>query len=272
MKTLFNGNNSIWVIVLVLLLGAGVVGCSSGEVLVDNLSEPLNGATTAKIDINSSIGHLTIDKLTSGDQSLATGTLQYLESQGVPGRTVNMRNSEATLTLKAGDNKQSGFHFPWAGCGGAYEWQINLNPTVLSDITAHSDGGNVKLNLVGMVISHLAADSGGGNIDVALPDSAANLVSTTKTGGGNVNIEVGNGTAGNNIITATSGAGNVVICVPNGISANIHASTGAGKVTVDPQFSKVDESTYKSAGYDNTANKIEITVKSGAGNVSIITK
>jgi hypothetical protein len=272
MKTQFSGKNSFWVIVLVLLLGAWVVGCSSGNVLIDNLSEPLNGASTAKVDINSSIGHLTIDKLASGDQLLAAGTLQYLERQGVPAHTVSMSNSEATLTLKAGDSSQSGFRFPWTVCGGSYEWRINLNPAVPSDISAHSDGGNVKLNLVGMAVSHLAADSEGGNIDVVLPDNTANLVTTAKTGGGNINIEFGSGIVGNNIVTASSGAGNVVVRLPNGIAAKVYATTGLGKVSVDPQFSRIDESTYKSAGYDTAANKIEITIESGAGNVSVITK
>jgi hypothetical protein len=272
MKTLLSGNNKVWAIMLVLLLGIGVVGCSSANVLSDNLSEPLNGASTAKVDINSSIGHLTIDKLTSGEQLLATGNLQYLESQGVPSHTVSTRNSESTLTLKAGDNKASGFRFPWAVCGGAYEWQINLNPAVPSDIIAHSDGGNIKLNLLDMAITHLSVDSGGGNIDVVLPDNLANLVTTVKTGGGNINIEVGKEIVSNNKIIANSGAGNVAVSVPSGIPAIVHASTGAGKVTVDPQFSKIDESTYKSTSYDTTANKIDITVKSGAGNVSVITK
>jgi Cell wall-active antibiotics response LiaF, C-terminal len=160
---------------------------------------------------------------------------------------------------------------PWAACNGAYEWQIHLNPNVQSDITAHSGGGNVKLNLAGMAVTHLSADTGGGNMDVVLPDNAANLSVTAKTGGGNVSVGLGSGTTGSNTINATSGAGNVVVCVPSGIAAKIHASSGLGKVIVDSRFSQTDNNTYQSPDYDGAANKVEIMAHSGTGTVSITT-
>ena len=107
MKTLISGSSGmVQVIILVLLLGA-VSGCASsgstpgGSVLTDNLSEPLNGATTAKFDINVGDGNLTIDRLTGGEQLLAGGTLQYFENQGLPARTLVSFLDQATLTLKA---------------------------------------------------------------------------------------------------------------------------------------------------------------------------
>ena len=159
------------------------------NVLTYNLSEPLNGATTAKVDINAGDGNLTIDRLTGGEQVLASGTLQYFENQGLPTRTLDSSNGQATLTLRGGGTRRPWFRFPWAACNGATEWQIHLNPTVSSDITAHSDGGNVKLNLAGMAVTRVSADTGGGNMDVVLPDNAANLSVTAKTGAGNVTVE-----------------------------------------------------------------------------------
>jgi DUF4097 and DUF4098 domain-containing protein YvlB len=219
------------------------------NVLTYNLSEPLNGATTAKVDINTGAGNLTIDKLTGGEQLLASGTLQYLENQGLPTRSVNTSNGQATLTLRGGDAEQPWFRFPWAACNEATEWHIHLNPTVSSDITAHSDGGNVKLDLAGMVVTRVSADTGGGNMDVVLPDNAANLSVIAKTG-----------------------AGNVIVCIPSGVAARIHATTGLGKVIVDSRFSKIDGNTYQSPDFDSAANRVEITVNSGAGNVSVNTK
>ncbi len=58
------------------------------NILTNNLSEPLNGATTAKVDINAGDGNLTIDPLPSGEPILASGSLQYFEKQGVPTRTL----------------------------------------------------------------------------------------------------------------------------------------------------------------------------------------
>ena len=244
----------------------------ANKVLTDNFSESLNGATTAKVDINSYIGHLSIDKLAAGEQVLASGTLQYFEKQGLPARTVNTGKGQTTFTLRAGHTGQPRFRFPWVACGGAYEWQIHLNPMVPSEITAHSDGGNVSLNLAGMTISRVSAATGGGNIDVVLPDKSVDLGVAVSTGGGNVNVDIGGGITGNNAVNASSGAGNVVVRVPSGVAARIHATTGLGKVMVDARFSETDKNTYQSAGYNGAGNKVEITVKSGAGNVSVNTK
>ena len=250
MKTLISGSNGmVPVIILILLLGT-VVGCanSSGGVLTDNLSEPLNSATTAKFDINVGDGNLTIDALTGGEQLLAGGTLQYFESQGLPARTLVSFLGQTTLTLKGG-SRQPWLRLPWAACNGATEWQIHLNPTVSSEITAHSDGGNVNLNLAGMAVTRLSADTGGGNMDVVLPEDAANLS-----------------------VTAKSGAGNVVVHIPSGMAAHIHATAGMGKTTVDSRFSKIDGDAYQSPDYDGAAHKVEIMVHSSAGNVIVNTK
>jgi len=219
------------------------------NVLIDNLSEPLNGVTTVKIDINAGDGNLSVDWLTGGEQLLASGTLQYFERQGRPTQTLVSRDDQATLTLRGGDGGQRWFRLPWAACNGATEWHIHLNPTVSSDITAHSDGGNIKLDLAGMVVTRVSADTGGGNIDVVLPDSAADLSVTAKTG-----------------------AGDVVVHIPSGLAARIHAATGLGKVIVDPQFGKTADDTYQSPDFDSALNRIEITANSGVGNVSVNSK
>jgi len=279
-RTLVAGSRRMaWVGILVPLLGA-VGGFAywgstpSGNVLTDRLLEPLNGARMAKVEINSGTGHLTVQRLAAGEQALASGTLQYFQKQGLPTRTVNVSNGRATLALSAGSGStgQSWFRLPWTACVGAYEWQIQLNPNVQSDITARSNGGNVNLNLAGMAITHLSADSGGGNMSVVLPDNAANLSVDAKTGAGNVTIEIGSGTTGSNIVEAGSGAGNVVVLVPSGLSATVHATSGLGKVIVDPRFSKTDKNTYCSPDYDTATNKVEIIAKTGAGNVTISTK
>lgn len=265
-----------------LIISIGLIGAvagftylgnsAGGNELTHNLSEPLGEATTAKVDINAGDGNLTIDRLIGGEQVLASGTLQYLENQDLPTRSVNTSNGRATLTLRASGRGQRWFRLPWAACNGATEWQIHLNPTVSSDITAHSDGGNVKLNLAGMAVTRVSADTGGGNMDVVLPDNAANLSVTAKTGAGNVTVEIGSGITGSNTVNASSGAGNVVVRIPSGLAARIHVTSGLGKASVDPRFGKTDNNSYQSLDYDGAADKIEITVKSGAGNVSVNTK
>ncbi len=106
-------------------------------------------------------------------------------------------------------------------------------------------------------------------MDVVLPDHAAKLSVAAKTGAGNVTVEIGRGTSGSNTVDASSGAGNVVVRVPSGMPARVHATSGLGKVTVDSRFSKIDRNTYQSADYDDAVDRVEITARSGAGNVSV---
>ena len=242
------------------------------NVLTHKLSEPLSGATTAKVEVNVAEGNLTIDNLSDGEQLLADGTLQYLEKQGLPTRSLNVSNGRATLTLKARGTGQPWFRFPWSACNSGTDWQIHLNPNVQSDITAHSGGGNLKLNLACMTLTHLAADTGGGNLDVVLPDHAEELSVDARTGGGNVALQIGCGLTGSNTVNAQTGAGNVDVHIPSGLSARIHATSGLGKVIVDQQFSQTDKHTYQSSDFDRAVNKIELTVGSGAGTVSVNTK
>lgn len=219
------------------------------NVLTHKLSEPLDGATTAKIDIQAGDGNLIIDCLSAGEQALASGTLQYLEGQGGPTRNLVTSNGHAILTLRGGSSKKPWLRLPWSVCNGATEWQVYLNPAVSSDLTAHSDGGNLKLDLAEMTLTRLAADTGGGNVDVDLPDNVGNLDVTVK-----------------------SGAGNVTVVIPGGAAARIQATTGLGRVILDPRYSKVDKNTYQSPGFDNAAQKVVITASSGAGNVSVSVK
>ena len=242
------------------------------KVLTDTFSEPLNGATTAKVEINVGDGNLTIDPLIGGESLLAIGTLQYLEKQRTPTRTLVSRDGQAALTLKGDGAGQSWFRFPWSACNGATEWEICLNPTVSFELIAHSDGGNVKLNLAGIAVTRVSAYTGGGNMEVVLPDNAASLNVSAQTGAGNVAVESGSVLKGSNLINAKSGAGDVDVRIPSGVAARIHVTTGVGVAIMDPRFSKIDKNTYQSPDFDTAANKIEITIKSGAGNVSVNTK
>lgn len=237
--------------------------------LTDTILEPLNEAKTARVDINAGDGNLTIDRLASDEPVLASGELQYSEKQGPPVRCLNTTDGHATLLLNGGRSERPWFHLPWAANNQAIEWQLHLNPAVWIDLTAHSDGGNVRLDLWRMAITRVSADTGGGNVVVILPDEAASLDVTAQTGGGDVFVEIGKRCMGKGTIRTRSGAGNVTVSIPDDQAARLHVTSGLGKVLVDPCFNKVDTHTYQTPDFDQAANKFEITADSGAGNVSI---
>ena len=61
----------------------------------------------------------------------------------------------------------------------------------------------------------------------------------------------------------------MVVCIPSGVAARIRATTGIGKVTIDPRFSKTADNIYESSDFDSAANRVDITLNSGAGSVSV---
>lgn len=218
----------------------------TNKVLIHNLSVPLNEATAVSLDIHAGDGNLTIDGIPGSLQTLANGTLEYLEAQKVPTQSLEMSKGLATFALLGGQSKQPRFRMPWSACNGATNWIVHINPQVSSDLAAHSDGGNIKLDMSGVNLKSLSADTGGGNIAVVLADNSSHL-----------------------IVNARTGAGNVEVCIPAGIASRIHATTGLGKLIINPRFNMIDKTTFQSPEYDNASAKVEITASSGAGNVIV---
>lgn len=219
------------------------------NLFADEFSEPINGETRALIDIHAGDGNLTVDGLSRGEQVLASGRLEYSEDQGSPNRRLEVKDGEVSLSILGSKDMRPRFRLPWSACNAATNWSIHLNPDLSSDITAQSNGGNLKLDFTNMLVTRLFAYTGGGNIDIILPDKSSNLT-----------------------MDAKSGAGNVSVCLPSGIAAHIRASTGLGKVIMDPRFDQVDKATYQSPDYEAAAKKVELTLASGAGNIIINVK
>lgn len=214
------------------------------NLLYDNFAEPLVQATSAIINIHAGDGNLTIDG--SAGDIFASGELQYGEKQGPPTRNLVVNHGQASFSLRGGASRQPWFHMPWSACNGATEWQVHLNPGVPTDLTAESDGGNLRLDLGGMAISRVSAGTGGGNINVALPVPAREMSLVAKTGAGNVSVDL-----------------------PARIAARIHATTGLGKAIIDPRFTQIDKFVYQSPDYEHAPSKVEIKISSGAGNVVV---
>ncbi len=217
--------------------------------LTQILSEPLGGTKDAVIDIHAGTGNLTVDRLGDEEPSLASGTLEYMEGQTPPTPSVSARDGGITLRLKAEGGRRPSLRMPWSACNAETNWQIHVNPSVTSEVIAHTGGGNVNLDLAGTSIRRISADTGGGNVDVVLPASSVDMHVAVKSGAGNVSVEV-----------------------PGGMAAKIHARTGLGKLIVDPRFGAVDQNAFESPDYGQATGRVEITANSGAGNVTIRTK
>lgn len=216
------------------------------NVLTYDLAQPLKGMTSAEIIIDPGDGNLTVDGATRDEQELVFGKLEYLEKNGEPIWSVISSDNLPACSIKAARKGQPWLHLPWAACNGATTWQLHLNRRIPTSVIAHSDGGNIKLDLSGMPVAHVSAETGGGNVEVILPEPAALLK-----------------------VEAKSGAGNVTVQIPRDVAARIQASTGLGKLIMTNRFYKIDNGSYQSPDYDEAEKRIEMVISSGAGNVVI---
>lgn len=259
-------------LVTIIIFQLALTGCagSNANVFTQTLSEPLNGATAARVEIHRYSGDLTIEKYTGNEPVLVSGNLAYLEGQEFT-KSTGADGQTAVLSL-ATDVRQAGFRPPWEGCDDDTLWQISLNPNVPSDIDVYSGGGEISLDLTGIAVTRVSAETGGGIVNLVLPENGSNLSASAKSGAGNVNIEVRKGFTGTSTISAESGAGTVVVRLPEGLAARIRVSSGAGKAVVAPQYGKIDDTTYQSTNYETASDRVEITVKTGMGSITVETK
>lgn len=219
------------------------------NLMTDDFVEPLNGEKSVTVEIHAGDGNLIIDSQVSDAQTLAKGTMQYFDNMGKPVRTIASKEDRVTLSLKGSETGQKWFRLPWAACNGATEWKIHLNPAAIVDLKAHSNGGNVNIDMAGMAISKVQVDTGGGNIDLVLPEKAGDLE-----------------------IDARTGAGNVSVNIPGNGPARIHATIGLGKTIIDPRFSLVEKNVFQSSDFDSSENKVELILNSGAGNIIVTSR
>jgi len=245
--------------------------------LTHHFFEPLNGVVEASINIQAADGNLQVDRIPIGNDALAEstlikGTLEYFDKQDIPTYSLEVNGQQAAFSLQGEQMRKPWFRLPWKTCNGATDWQVHLNPDVSININALSGGGNLSVDLGGMSVQHAVVDTGGGNVDVILPDRMAESSLSARTGGGNMSVIIGSTIKGVNSVDASSGAGNVNLVIPDGVAARIQATTGLGKVIMDPRFERVGENTYQDPGYEVSADKVKITTHSGAGNVTVTTR
>lgn len=120
----------------------------------------------------------------------------------------------------------------------------------LGDVTVETDMGELVIDVPGgpadLLVDSLTVDSGSGTVRVALPNQ------------------------GDYAASISADMGSVTVSVPDDLEARVRISTDMGSKEVSNQrFNKIDEDTWETSGFTGAANRVEITIKSGAGGVSV---
>jgi len=241
------GRRSIWgsllalVLILAVLAGglwlSGVhlgTGSWTGEVI----SQPLEGATQARVVINQGSGVQRIGAL-SETANLVEGKIRLAEGESVT-RHFAVEGGTASFELRTQGAVWVG---PYLGEAGP-TWDLGLNPEVPLQLSLSLGAGEYEIDLRDLRVRELDASLGAGQTTIILPQE----------GGFRGKV---------------SGAvGQTVIVVPEGLAARITMSAALVHRDVPGSFRR-DGDVYTSPGYEMAEKRVELEVSQAIGQISV---
>lgn len=232
----------LWPIILValgldVLLSARLFG---GESRMEEFSQPLEGATSARIKIEPGLGRLDL-KTGTVSEALLRGTMALGAGERLS-RRFRLRGDEARITLK---QSLSGFFPAHALKPGQSRWQLDLNPLIPTTLKIDGGVGVRHLDLSGLTLAHLTVDGGVGATRLTLPAQ------------GRTRVQI------------DGGLGDTTVRIPAGMAARIAVDSGLGGRQVHGDFVQAGN-TYVSPDYETAAQRLDIDIDQGLGSLTIV--
>lgn len=255
-EILFGRRSSIGPIIGIIVAVAIITGVLSifprpttnSSLVSREISQPLNGATEAEIEIFSRVSQLNLSALPNAptplnDAKLITGAIKLWQNEYLD-ENYNVQNSLVQYSLKSKD----GAPFPWNRNKSQFEptWVLQINPSIPTALAVKTGIGKTVLDLTGTSVTRLEVKVGVGETQVTLPST------------GDIEAEI------------KGGVGKSEVIIPKGMAARIEVSKGIGAVFVPERFSRRDHRLYQSDGFDTADHRIDLEVKGGVGEIRII--
>jgi hypothetical protein len=130
---------------------------------------------------------------------------------------VQVEGTGAVFSVK--DTTQ-GTYTPFSGTTSTLEWNLNLNPAVVYDLTANMGAGFTEFDLTGLLVKDLNVSSGVGKTSVVLPES------------------------GSGVVDLSTAVGQTVVQVPQNAAVRIELSTALAIPTYPSGFTRSGDMIY----------------------------
>jgi hypothetical protein len=233
----------VLVIVLVLAvqgaLPVAVNASASANVdRTETVSQAIDGAERATVDIQFGSGALNVTALTSDSGQLIEGTADL--SRGETLRQDYQKNGGAGyFTLESNGSWTTG---PDLFVDQGKTWELSLNRDLPLDLEIKLGAGKSTLDLVHLNLRRLQIDSGVGQVTVKLPET------------------------GRYTVRINGGVGQVIVMAPQGLAARVQVDGGLGSVSAQGNFSRQGD-VYVTGNYDNAENRATVEVNGGVGQI-----
>jgi hypothetical protein len=202
----------------------------------ETVSQAVDGAERATVDIRFGSGALNITALAADSGQLIEGTADL--SRGENLRQDYRKNGNAGyFTLESSGSWSSGPDFL---LGPEKSWDLSLNRDLPLELEVNAGAGQSTLDLVNLNLRRLQIDGGVGQVTVKLP----------ATGTYNVRID--------------GGVGQVIVIVPQGLAARARVDGGLGGVSAQGDFKRQGD-VYVAGDFAAAENRATIEVDGGVG-------
>jgi Cell wall-active antibiotics response LiaF, C-terminal len=229
---------------ILIALGAGLWFSGNwpsmgAQLIHESVSQPLGAAARADVQIEMGIGHLRIGALDQAS-NLVAGAIAYSDRNRVV-RDFAVHDDTATFMLREQDSQANSLI---KHSDDAAVWDLRLNPATPMRLTLVSDVGNSAIDLAQLHVTDLDLKTSVGNITLTAPRQ------------GHVQAQI------------RGGVGNTTISIPAGVAVRLALSTRLGSIDVPDSYRRAGNS-YVSPDFDTAANRVDLTVSSRAGDITI---
>ncbi|HEY3367301.1 MAG TPA: LiaF domain-containing protein [Symbiobacteriaceae bacterium] len=213
----------------------------AGALSSEQVNQPLNAARRADIEINSSIGELQVHE--SADANLlVSGTVYRLTGETIDKEAANSGDT-AIYRLRS----RMLATIPSIGPTQRGKWDLGLNPGVPMSLKLGTGVGQSNIDLSRLQVTDLELNTGVGQTTVVMPRQ------------GVIRAKI------------NTGIGQAEIIIPAGMAASIRAHTGIGAFRVNGDYTHMGNSSYVSPNYATAANRLDLEVSGGIGEVHVRT-
>lgn len=177
---------------------------------------------------------------------------------------------EATISLAPQNSNEAWVFLPdyWRDYGEANRWQVGLNRNVPAALSLEAVAGRSHLDLRALQLQSLALTASAGDVTLLLPggDYDAHLASNAAV------TEITLPQNGRQAINLEANAGTVTLHVPTGTAVHVEVDRslgGFGANNAGLRRVGGQENVWETAGYNDAANRVDLTIHISFGSVSI---
>lgn len=202
------------------------------ELETADLAAALDGAASAQVDIDFSVGRAAVTSLAADSDNLFEAQITYVGEYQfeVSG------GAERRISLRQKGRLPSGLGHIFSKAKNL-EWHIALAQSIPWDLSLKGGLGETNIDLTHLAVDAIRLDTGVGKVALILPSQDGHFHASISGGVGKTDVTVPAGISGN--LKIDGGVGEVKVLVAPNAAIRIKASSGLGQINLPAPFARI---------------------------------